>query len=53
MLQKVKELSEANFGYNARDMLKMDLIVPTKVGRTVLQSAARIASLSLTTDAVN
>ena len=55
--QKVKESSEANFGYNALtheygDMLKMGVIVPTKVERTALQNAASIASLLLTTDAV-
>jgi chaperonin GroEL len=55
--QKVKESSETNFGYNALthqygDMLKMGVIVPTKVERTALQNAASIASLLLTTDAV-
>ena len=33
-------------------MLKMGVIVPTKVERTALQNAASIASLLLTTDAV-
>ncbi|MDB5355110.1 MAG: groL 1 [Phycisphaerales bacterium] len=55
--QKVKESKEPNFGYNALtheygDMLKMGVIVPTKVERTALQNAASIASLLLTTDAV-
>jgi chaperonin GroEL len=55
--QKVKESSEANFGYNALtheygDLMKMGVIVPTKVERTALQNAASIASLLLTTDAV-
>ncbi|HSU66966.1 MAG TPA: chaperonin GroEL [Tepidisphaeraceae bacterium] len=55
--QKVKESSEVNFGYNALtheygDMLKMGVIVPTKVERTALQNAASIAGLLLTTDAV-
>jgi len=55
--QKVKESSEVNFGYNALthvygDMLKMGVIVPTKVERTALQNAASIASLLLTTDAI-
>ncbi len=54
--QKVKE-GEGNFGYNALtheygDMMKMGVIVPTKVERTALQNAASIASLLLTTDAV-
>jgi chaperonin GroEL len=55
--QKVKESSETNFGYNALthqygDMLKMGVIVPTKVERSALQNAASIASLLLTTDAI-
>ena len=55
--QKVKESSETNFGYNALtheygDMMKMGVIVPTKVERTALQNAASIASLLLTTDAI-
>ncbi|HZL36064.1 MAG TPA: chaperonin GroEL [Tepidisphaeraceae bacterium] len=55
--QKVKESSEVNFGYNALtheygDLMKMGVIVPTKVERTALQNAASIASLLLTTDAV-
>jgi chaperonin GroEL len=55
--QKVKESSDVNYGYNALtheygDMLKMGVIVPTKVERTALQNAASIASLLLTTDAI-
>jgi chaperonin GroEL len=55
--QKVKENHETNFGYNALtheygDLMKMGVIVPTKVERTALQNAASIASLLLTTDAV-
>ena len=55
--QKVKESQDTNFGYNALtheygDLLKMGVIVPTKVERTALQNAASIASLLLTTDAV-
>jgi chaperonin GroEL len=55
--QKVKESKEPNFGYNALtheygDMLKMGVIVPTKVERTALQNAASISSLLLTTDAI-
>ncbi len=55
--QKIKESKETNFGYNALtheygDMLKMGVIVPTKVERTALQNAASIASLLLTTDAI-
>jgi chaperonin GroEL len=55
--QKVKESSDTNYGYNALtheygDLLKMGVIVPTKVERIALQNAASIASLLLTTDAV-
>jgi chaperonin GroEL len=55
--QKVKDAEQANFGYNALtheygDMLKMGVIVPTKVERIALENAASIASLLLTTDAV-
>jgi chaperonin GroEL len=55
--QKVKESKDVNFGYNALtheygDLLKMGVIVPTKVERSALQNAASIASLLLTTDAV-
>ncbi len=55
--QKVIESTEQNFGYNALtheygDMIKMGVIVPTKVERTALSNAASIASLLLTTDAV-
>jgi chaperonin GroEL len=55
--QKVKESKETNFGYNALtheygDLMKMGVIVPTKVERSALQNAASIASLLLTTDAV-
>ena len=55
--QKVKESADVNFGYNALtheygDLVKMGVIVPTKVERTALQNAASISSLLLTTDAV-
>src|SRR4029078_8360895 len=55
--QKIKESADVNFGYNALtheygDLVKMGVIVPTKVERTALQNAASIASLLLTTDAV-
>ncbi|HZZ45188.1 MAG TPA: chaperonin GroEL [Tepidisphaeraceae bacterium] len=54
---KVKESSETNFGYNALthqygDLLKMGVIVPTKVERTALENAASIAGLLLTTEAI-
>jgi chaperonin GroEL len=55
--QRVIESKEQNFGYNALsheygDLIKMGVIVPTKVERTALGNAASIASLLLTTDAV-
>ena len=55
--QKVLESKETNFGFNALtheygDMLKMGVIVPTKVERTALTNASSIASLMLTTDAI-
>ncbi len=55
--QKVEEADDTNFGYNALtekygDMLKMGVIVPTKVERTALQNAASISGLLLTTDAM-
>jgi len=55
--QRVMESKEQNFGYNALtheygDLIKMGVIVPTKVERTALSNAASIASLLLTTDAI-
>ncbi len=55
--QKVSENNDANYGYNALtgeygDMIKMGVLVPTKVERVAMQNAASIASLLLTTDAV-
>lgn len=55
--QKVSESNDTNYGYNALtaeygDMIKMGVLVPTKVERVALQNAASIASLLLTTDAV-
>ncbi|NUQ69066.1 MAG: chaperonin GroEL [Phycisphaerales bacterium] len=53
---EVERSSETNFGYNALthefgDMIKMGVIVPTKVERVALQNAASIAALLLTTEA--
>jgi len=53
---KVEESSETNFGFNALtheygDMVKMGVIVPTKVERIALQNAASVAGLLLTTEA--
>ncbi len=55
--QKVSESSDVNFGYNALtgdygDMIKMGVLVPTKVERVALQNAASVAGLLLTTDCV-
>ncbi|MEM8496328.1 MAG: TCP-1/cpn60 chaperonin family protein, partial [Planctomycetota bacterium] len=56
--QKIKEkLDDPTFGYNALtheygDLLKMGVIVPTKVERSALENAASISGLLLTTEAV-
>jgi len=55
--QNVETSKDANYGFNALtheygDMVKMGVIVPTKVERVALQNAASIAGLLLTTDAV-
>jgi chaperonin GroEL len=52
----VENSKDTNFGYNALtheygDLVKMGVIVPTKVERIALQNAASIAGLLLTTDA--
>ena len=55
--QNVEQGKDTNYGFNAMtneygDMVKMGVIVPTKVERVALQNAASIAALLLTTDAV-
>ena len=55
--REVENAKAANFGFNAMtgeygDMIKMGVLVPTKVERVALQNAASIAALLLTTDAV-
>lgn len=57
VVEKVRENSNLNFGFNAAtetytDLVKDGVIDPTKVVRTALQNAASIASLLLTTEAV-
>ena len=57
VMQKVDDADDVNFGYNALtgeygDMVKMGVLVPTKVERVALQNAASIAGLLLTTEAV-
>jgi chaperonin GroEL len=54
---KIEESSDKSFGYNVLtgeygDMIKMGVLVPTKVERTALQNAASISGLLLTTDAM-
>ncbi|MGE3107187.1 MAG: chaperonin GroEL [Phycisphaerales bacterium] len=56
VMMKVTETADTNFGFNAMtheygDLVKMGVIVPTKVERVALQNAASIAGLLLTTDA--
>ena len=56
VLEKVKNLKGAD-GYNAAtseygDMIKAGILDPTKVTRTALQSAASVAGLLLTTEAL-
>ena len=53
---KVEESDQTNYGYNALtheygDLVKMGVIVPTKVERIALQNAASVAGLLLTTEA--
>jgi chaperonin GroEL len=55
VLSKVEDNLDPTFGYNALtheygDLMKMGVIVPTKVERVALQNAASIAGLLLTTD---
>jgi chaperonin GroEL len=57
VVEKVRENSNANYGYNAatdtyEDLVSAGVIDPTKVTRTALQNAASIASLMLTTEAM-
>ena len=57
VVDKVRQSSEANFGFNAETELYEDLVAagvidPTKVTRTALQNAASIAALLLTTEAL-
>ncbi len=54
---KVRESTDANYGYNAytekyEDLVAAGVIDPTKVTRTALQNAASISSLMLTTEAM-
>ncbi|MEO1009253.1 MAG: chaperonin GroEL [Planctomycetota bacterium] len=53
---KVEEVKDASYGFNAMtrefgDLVKMGVIVPTKVERVALENAASVAGLLLTTEA--
>ena len=55
VVQKVKESSDTNFGFNAEsevygDMLKAGVIDPTKVTRVALENAGSVAGLLLMTE---
>jgi len=57
VLGKVRQSSDANFGFNAEtevyeDLVAAGVIDPTMVTRTALQNAASIAALLLTTEAL-
>jgi chaperonin GroEL len=57
IVEKIKENTNSNYGYNAysgeyEDLIVAGVIDPTKVTRTALQNAASIASLMLTTEAM-
>ena len=57
VVEKIRENSNPNFGFNAQtdeyeDLVVSGVIDPTKVTRTALQNAASIASLMLTTEAM-
>ena len=56
IVNKIKD-SEVGVGYNALtgeyvDMLKVDIVDPTKVTRSAIQNASSIASMILTTESV-
>jgi chaperonin GroEL len=57
VIGKIRENSNANFGYNAQtdkyeDLVSSGVIDPAKVTRSALQNAASIAGLMLTTEAM-
>ncbi|NLT66104.1 MAG: chaperonin GroEL [Acidobacteria bacterium] len=57
IVEKVRQNSDANFGFNAEtenyeDLVASGVIDPTKVTRTALQNASSIAALLLTTEAL-
>ncbi len=57
MVEKSRNSTDPNFGYNAQtdtyeDLVAAGVIDPTKVTRTALQNAASVAGLLLTTECV-
>ena len=57
MIEKIKNSSEKNYGYDAKnntygDMIKLGIIDPFKVTRIALSTAVSIASTMLTTECV-
>jgi chaperonin GroEL len=57
MLEKIRQTSDPNYGFNAatmqyEDLVKAGVIDPTKVTRSALQNASSIAALMLTTEAM-
>ncbi len=57
VVEKVRQSSDANYGFNAEseqyeDLVAAGVIDPTKVTRTALQNASSIAALLLTTEAL-
>ncbi len=57
VLDKVKNATEKNFGYNAltgeyTDMMKAGIVDPAKVTRSAIQNAASIAAMVLTTESL-
>lgn len=57
VVAKLMDSKDKNFGFNAQDMVYVDMIKsgiidPTKVVRTALQNAASVASLIITAEAI-
>ena len=56
VVNKLLEQEDTNFGFDAqtreyRDLVKANIVDPTKVVRTVLQKAASVGGLLITTEA--
>jgi chaperonin GroEL len=57
VLDKIKNASDANFGFDAAkqeygDMIKAGIVDPTKVCRSALENAASVAGMVLTTESL-